>query len=128
MRSARTRSRWAARCNRARRATYTAWHRGPFAMHAPVKTDANDILRKMGIDGLRNLVDAGKPFHAEVVTNGAVSKPEQPFEGLRVIRAADIAPQPIEWVWPGRIARGKLTLIAGEPGLGKSQVTCEVAA
>jgi RecA/RadA recombinase len=41
---------------------------------------------------------------------------------------SDIAPEKIEWLWPGRIAIGKLTLIAGEPGLGKSQITLQVAA
>jgi len=36
--------------------------------------------------------------------------------------AADITPQPVEWLWPGRVAIGKQTLIAGEAGLGKSQI------
>jgi putative DNA primase/helicase len=36
--------------------------------------------------------------------------------------AANIAPTPIEWLWPGRVAIGKQTLIAGEAGLGKSQI------
>jgi len=43
-------------------------------------------------------------------------------------RLADIAPQPISWLWPGRIACGKLTLIAGAPGLGKSIATLDFAA
>ena len=41
---------------------------------------------------------------------------------------ADIAPEKIEWLWLGRIALGKLTLIGGEPGLGKSQITAALAA
>src|SRR5262249_46509593 len=41
---------------------------------------------------------------------------------------ADIEPQPIEWIWPGRIARRKLTLIAGEPDLGKSQAALDIIA
>jgi RecA-family ATPase len=36
--------------------------------------------------------------------------------------AADIAPEKIEWVWPGRLALGKHICIAGEPGTGKSQL------
>jgi putative DNA primase/helicase len=42
--------------------------------------------------------------------------------------AADVTPEPVEWLWPGRIARGKLTLIAGEAGIGKSQFSIAVAA
>ena len=37
-------------------------------------------------------------------------------------------PEPVEWLWPGRVAIGKQTLIAGEAGLGKSQVTIAMAA
>jgi putative DNA primase/helicase len=42
--------------------------------------------------------------------------------------AADVTPQPVEWLWPGRIALGKLTLIAGEAGLGKSQLSIAMVA
>jgi putative DNA primase/helicase len=41
--------------------------------------------------------------------------------------AADITVKPPEWLWPGRVAIGKLTLIAGEAGLGKSQVSIAMA-
>ncbi len=36
--------------------------------------------------------------------------------------AADIMPEAIEWLWSGRVAIGKQTLVAGEAGLGKSQI------
>ena len=42
--------------------------------------------------------------------------------------AVDVTPEPVEWLWAARIALGKLTLIAGEPGLGKSQVSIAMAA
>jgi hypothetical protein len=47
---------------------------------------------------------------------------------LFVRRASEIEPQSIQWLWPFRIAIGKQTLIAGEPGLGKSQLTIALAA
>jgi putative DNA primase/helicase len=42
--------------------------------------------------------------------------------------AAEIAPEKIEWLWPHRIARGKHTCFAGEPGTGKSQLTIAIVA
>jgi hypothetical protein len=42
--------------------------------------------------------------------------------------AADVAPQPVTWLWPGRLAIGKVTLLAGDPGLGKSLLTLDIAA
>jgi putative DNA primase/helicase len=47
---------------------------------------------------------------------------------LVIERASDILVKPVEWLWPGRIAIGKLTLLAGEAGLGKSQVVTAMAA
>ncbi len=41
---------------------------------------------------------------------------------------ADIAPEPLRWLWPGRIPLGKLTLLIGDPGLGKSLITIDIAA
>ena len=40
---------------------------------------------------------------------------------------ADVVPERIDWLWPGRVAIGKLTILAGEPGLGKSQVAIYIA-
>lgn len=43
-------------------------------------------------------------------------------------RGDEITPEPIDWLWPGRIARGKITVFAGHPGTGKSQVTSAIVA
>lgn len=52
-----------------------------------------------------------------------------PIDGAPVIlRLSDVKPEPVAWLWPGRIALGKLTLIAGDPGLGKSFLTLDMAA
>jgi putative DNA primase/helicase len=40
----------------------------------------------------------------------------------------DFQSEPISWLWPGRIAARKLTLIVGDPGLGKSWIAQDVAA
>lgn len=41
---------------------------------------------------------------------------------------ADIEPQNVRWLWPGRIPLGRLTLLVGRPGEGKSFVTTDMAA
>jgi len=43
-------------------------------------------------------------------------------------RASDVQPEKLIWVWPGRIPEGKLVLVGGPPGLGKSQLTAFVSA
>lgn len=40
---------------------------------------------------------------------------------------SDVVSKPIEWLWPGVLAKGKFSLISGFPGLGKSQVSLFLA-
>lgn len=48
--------------------------------------------------------------------------------GLTYVRASDVEQKAIQWLWPNRVAVGKLTGIAGPPDQGKSQVTASIAA
>jgi AAA domain len=43
------------------------------------------------------------------------------------IRASQLHARPVEWLWPGRIPQGGLTVLAGEPGLGKSLLSIWLA-
>src|SRR6266702_2905387 len=45
-----------------------------------------------------------------------------------VFRLSDLKKEPMEWLWPDRIAAGSLTLIDGDPSLGKSLLTLDLAA
>ena len=48
--------------------------------------------------------------------------------GLIIRCASEIDPEPVEWLWEGRLALGKHTCIAGEPGTGKSQLATAITA
>jgi hypothetical protein len=41
---------------------------------------------------------------------------------------ADVAPREVSWLWPGRIPLGRITLLVGRPGEGKSFLTIDAAA
>ena len=41
---------------------------------------------------------------------------------------ADVHVEAVSWLWPGRLAAGKLALLVGDPGLGKSWITLDIAA
>jgi hypothetical protein len=43
-------------------------------------------------------------------------------------RASQLAPRALAWLWPGRLALGKLALLDGDPGLGKSLVALDLCA
>ncbi len=56
----------------------------------------------------------------------ATSDPAKPHTILQMLN--NVTREQLDWLWPGRIPLGKLTLLAGDPGLGKSFVTLDIAA
>lgn len=75
----------------------------------------------------------------EGTISSAFSKPRTPvadkasdngtMERHAVLRSAtEIRIKPLKWLWPGRIPGNKLTVIAGEPGLGTSLLAIYLAA
>jgi hypothetical protein len=46
---------------------------------------------------------------------------------LVIHTVASVAAVPLRWLWPNRFALGKVSIIAGDPGLGKSQLTAFLA-
>jgi len=48
--------------------------------------------------------------------------------GVKMTCAIDLEPRDVEWLWPGRVPLGMITMFAGDPKLGKSLVTLAMAA
>ena len=48
--------------------------------------------------------------------------------GIQMMRASDVKPKKIVGLWGDRFYRGKVGFIAGDPGLGKSQIAAYIAA
>jgi len=44
------------------------------------------------------------------------------------VRLSDVEPERVGWLWPARIPYGKLTVLDGDPGTGKSTLTLDLAA
>ena len=53
---------------------------------------------------------------------------ETPPNGVYAAALSSIERERVEWLWPGRIPYGMLTLLIGDPGLGKSSLGVQVAA
>src|SRR5262249_42344661 len=52
----------------------------------------------------------------------------EPRRAALLTRLSDIEPEEITWLWPGRLARGKFTLLAGDPGTGKTYIALALTA
>jgi len=88
---------------------------------APEKGDAADFVAAgNGRDELNALYKAAAP----VAPDGAAPSPA----GLVLHRLSDLTSEDVRWLWPGRIPFGKITVLDGDPGLGKSTITLDLAA
>jgi hypothetical protein len=66
------------------------------------------------------------PSQAEDGTRATATP--RPVSEPVLVRVADVQPEEVSWIWPGRVARRKVNLIVGDPGLGKSMITLDAAA
>ena len=84
-------------------------------------------------DELADSIRTGSDF-AELIQERlpgltALAKGERRLASRLTVRClADVVPRKLEWLWPGLLPLGKLSLFCGDPGLGKSFVTCDLAA
>ena len=58
------------------------------------------------------------PEHAPVLKTAML----QSAAKIKYVCAADVKQKPVIWIWKGRLAKGKMTILSGDPGLGKSQI------
>src|SRR5690349_12561600 len=50
------------------------------------------------------------------------------FPTMQLSSVGDLELRPVSWLWPGRLPLGKLAILDGDPGLGKSLVTLDLCA
>jgi hypothetical protein len=78
------------------------------------------------------ILERGANGRTRTKTNGKGPETLNPYpKGERHLiscRASEITPRDIEFLWDGRLARGKHTCVAGEPGAGKSQLSVAIIA
>ncbi|MEJ1098574.1 MULTISPECIES: AAA family ATPase [unclassified Pseudoxanthomonas] len=61
-------------------------------------------------------------------SSGKGAKVDDDAPRVILLRGSDVKPEPIDWLWPGWLAAGKLHLIGGQPGTGKTTIATALAA
>jgi putative DNA primase/helicase len=50
------------------------------------------------------------------------------IETVNLVKASDITPEPVDWLWDGWLAAGKMHILGGSPGTGKTTIGLSLAA
>jgi putative DNA primase/helicase len=69
-----------------------------------------------------------KPFEPGAPGAFYANREAQPFWTMSLLPASGIKPEPISWLWRDWLARGKMHIIAGQPGTGKTTLAMKMAA
>ena len=90
----------------------------------PEEGDVSDWINTgNSVEDLLRIVDGTPEWEP---TSSAADTPEG-FGDVGVL-LSDVVEESVEWLWQGRIPLGKLTVIEGDPGTGKSALTTDLAA
>ncbi|GAH72271.1 unnamed protein product, partial [marine sediment metagenome] len=85
----------------------------------PKGTDVTDLVEKHNwtAKNFLDLIDKTPAFVPKETGNRIIAQ-----------KLSDIEPVPVQWLWFNRFALGKLCLLVGNPGVGKSFASLDIAA
>ena len=87
----------------------------------PSATDFNDVASVYGKEAVAEKIARARPPES----NGGAPI-DAPY--VELIRASDVTPEPVSWLWNGWLARGKVHILGGAPGTGKTTISMALAA
>jgi AAA domain len=107
----------------------------PIANLSDVSLSERNLEPDMILDhGADVVMESATPALLRIVPNHVqgmnAQKPVRQRSGdrIRIVKASDVKPEKVTWLWQDRLPRGKISLIDGDPGLGKSTVLLDLAA
>lgn len=106
-------------------------------LHIPTRWRGSNYCRTIKGVNLRRMQPRHPAINDELISaleppkanNSAqfTSKPNKTRSAI-LVRADSIKPESINWAWRNRYAFGKMAVIAGDPGLGKSTILIDLVA
>jgi len=92
----------------------------------------NGLIKDDGIDSALATIESGmrkgmtSPRYPVQKLEESIPKTPSNYK-INLRKASAIKPEKIDWLWEGFIAKGHLSLLAADPGIGKSQVSMYLA-
>ncbi len=91
--------------------------------------EENGIVDLYGQDHVQSIMAAAAADTGANANAAPSGKHSETIDRTLVcVCASDVTPKSTEWFWPGRIARGKQTMVGGDPEAGKSTCLASIVA
>ena len=92
-------------------------------------TDFNDLAAAHGLEAVkRAIANAQAPARGEHQPGNVEAPAGEYAQNVSLIRASEVIPEPIAWLWNGWLAAGKMHVFGGAPGTGKTTISMGLAA
>ena len=94
-------------------------------------TDRRERAAERSLDSVR---ECSQPARHNTVQAAAVrpvttsADGGRPGRAVELLHGAGIVPEAIRWLWPGWLAKGKVHILGGAPGTGKTTIALSLAA
>ena len=99
------------------------------ADRVPRATDFNDMAELFGLEAVAQVIaNAFRPMEETQLSESTQKGGAKKEATVHLIRASELSPEPIEWLWREYLPRGKVTVLAGAPGTGKTTIAMKIAA
>jgi hypothetical protein len=76
---------------------------------------------------LRDILEPGWREKRKIGKHGPSGEDGSTYEPI-IVRLADVAPEDVSWLWEPYIPMGKLTILEGDPGMGKTWAALAIIA
>lgn len=92
-------------------------------------SDFNDLAARHGLEAVeRAIANASAPARGEHQPGNDDVPAGDYARDVSLIRASDVTPEAITWLWNGWLAAGKMHVFGGAPGTGKTTISMGLAA
>ena len=92
-------------------------------------SDFNDLHQAQGLEAVKRCI-AGAEAIATTKQQQSAAMPSgiEYARNVELIRGSDITPEAVTWLWQGWLAAGKMHVLGGAPGTGKTTISMALAA
>ncbi len=94
----------------------------------PDMTDFNDMAVICGAESVASAIANASAPAGEYQPGNDDAPAGEYARDVSLIRASDVTPEPITWLWDGWLAAGKMHVFGGAPGTGKTTISMGLAA